>query len=203
LSAAKNLAAALVSEDSLVAIGAQLQGRTPIVVAVQAIESAGVNVIPVALAETIAWRLTLPLDSDIVQINRVGRTRSSGYYRLAMQPLFAGAVEENADYLLVDDFIGQGATLANLKGHIEALGARAILATALTGKRYSAKLALSPDTLKRLGEKHGAGLEKWWREYFGYGFDALSESEARYLLNSPDADTIRNRVLAEQEKARP
>ena len=53
-----------------------------------------------------------------------------------------------AEYFLVDDFIGQGGTLANLKGYLESRGAAVLGATALTGKAYSAKLKLEDDTFK-------------------------------------------------------
>ena len=46
-----------------------------------------------------------------------------------------------------------------------------------------------------LRDKH-VQLENWWLEYFGFDFSCLTESEARYLIRSSDADTIRNRILA-------
>jgi hypothetical protein len=64
----------------------------------------------------------------------------------------------------------------------------------LTGKSFSAKLALSNDQLLALRKKHGHEFEDWWRAQFGHGFDCLTQSEARYLERSPDADTIRNRI---------
>jgi hypothetical protein len=60
-------------------------------------------------------------------------------------------------------------------------------------------LALTDETLKALRIKHG-NLEPWWREQFGFGFDALTESEARYLIRAEDADTIRNRLVEAQQK---
>ncbi|MCL2345022.1 MAG: hypothetical protein FWC58_04115 [Desulfobulbus sp.] len=51
-------------------------------------------------------------------------------------------------------------------------------------------------TLNELRSKHGTELENWWKERFGHAFDALTQSEARYLARSPDADTIRNRIVA-------
>jgi hypothetical protein len=96
----------------------------------------------------------------------------------------------------VDDFIGQGGTLANLKGYIESKGGWVVLATTLTGKSYSAKLAPSIETIHRLRQKHGNELENWWHQTFGYGFDQLTESEARYLERSDDALSIRDRLIA-------
>jgi len=102
--------------------------------------------------------------------------------------------------VIVDDFVGMGGTLANLN-YIESKGGRVLAAITLTGKPYSARLRPEPDQLSKLRAKHGQDLEGFWRERIGHGFDALTQSEARYLSRSPDADTIRNR-LAEKEPAR-
>jgi hypothetical protein len=50
--------------------------------------------------------------------------------------------------------------------------------------------------LEELRQKHGEEFEKWWQERFDYTFDCLTQSEARYLTRSPDAETIRNRLAA-------
>jgi hypothetical protein len=63
----------------------------------------------------------------------------------------------------------------------------------LTGKPYSARQALTKDTLERLRGKHGE-VETGWQARFGYGFDRLTESEARYLVRTEDAHTIRSRI---------
>ncbi len=94
-----------------------------------------------------------------------------------------------------DDFIGQGGTIANLRGHIEQQGGHVIAATVLTGKPFSATLRLSPAQLAILREKHG-NIENWWLTTFGFGFDCLTESEARYLIRTPNAEHIRNRITA-------
>jgi hypothetical protein len=196
---AGDIAAALrLVEDTLSVadVEVQLFDRTPIVVAVQAVEGVSVNVIPEVMAVQLAESLGLPFDESIVQINRVGHTGSGGFKRLATPALFSGEVQAGQEYLLVDDFVGQGGTLANLRGHIERNGGRPILAAALTGKPYSAKLALSTETLTQLRTRHGQDLEQWWKDRFGYGFDLLTESEARYLLRTPDADAVRAGILA-------
>jgi hypoxanthine-guanine phosphoribosyltransferase len=118
---------------------------------------------------------------------------------LARQAVFEGDVVTGAIYLLVDDFIGQGGTLANLKGYIEVKGGRVIGATVLTGKSYSSVLEPTSEQLTALRTKHGQALEDWWQERFGYGFDCLTQSEARYLERSPDADKIRNRITEEEQ----
>jgi hypothetical protein len=138
----------------------------------------------------------LPITESVVQSNTVGHTGASGFQRLANQASFAGEVERGQQYLLVDDFIGQGGTLANLIGYIESAGGQAIAATVLTGKPYSAKLAPDDALIRALRDKHGRDLENWWREKFGFGFDCLTRSEARYLEKSPDARAVRDRIIA-------
>jgi hypothetical protein len=139
--------------------------------------------------------LGLPTANGVLQINLVTHTGADGYHRLARPALFDGEVNAG-EYLLVDDFIGQGGTLANLKGFLESRGGKVIGATTLTGKAYSARLRLEPETLRTLREKHGNELEEWWLATFGYGFEGLTESEARYLSRAEDAHAISTRIVA-------
>ena len=176
-------------------MGSLLDGRTVELVAVHALESAGVNEIPAALARRISHWLNLPVNDSIVQANSVGHTKASGFHRLAHQARFFGPVAPAQPYFLVDDFVGQGGTLANLIGYISANGGEVIGATVLTGKPHSAKLAPDNVSIQSLRNKHGNDFEEWWRKRFGFGFDCLTRSEARYLENSADADTIRNRLV--------
>lgn len=132
--------------------------------------------------------------SGIVQTNVVAHTGANGFGRLARQPFFEGAVTAGQDYVMVDDFVGMGGTLANLRGYIEAQGGKVIGVVTLTGKPYSAKLSLDQTQLQELREKHGNNLEAWWHENFGHAFDCLTQSEARYLARTTDVDTIRDRI---------
>jgi hypothetical protein len=165
-------------------------------VPIHALESAGVNEIPAALARRLSTWFEVPINVSIVHTNTVGHTGATGFQRLANQALFAGEVKPQQRYLVVDDFVGQGGTLANLIGFIASRGGHVVAATVLTGKPYSAKLAPDDSLIQALREKHGQDLEDWWRGTFGFGYDSLTRTEARYLDNSPDAHTIRDRLIA-------
>jgi len=170
--------------------------QKPILVSAHAVEGAGVNAIPEALADMLAQLLGWPTDNGIVQINIVAHTGADGFSRLARQAKFDGDAKAGKPYLLTDDFVGQGGTLANLRAHIMSRGGNVVGATVLTGKPHSAKMTLDVATYKQLRLKHGEGLEDWWNQRFGFGFDCLTESEARYLHNTPDVDRIRNKIIA-------
>ncbi len=196
--AAAELAHALVHEAGLAEIRELVGegGTRPAVVSVQAYERDGYNAIPAALGHLVSEHLGTLLDTKIVQTNIVGHTGADGYGRLARQATFAGEVTPDGTYIMVDDFIGQGGTLANLRGWVERHRGTVICAVGLTGKPYSAKLNPTKEQLHELREKHGPDFEDWWSQLFGHTFDCLTQSEARYLARSPDVDTIRNRLAA-------
>lgn len=175
------------------------EGSKPEIVPVLARESAGENEIPHMAAEVLAQQLGLKANTSIMQADKVSRGGSGAMHRLANQPAFEGKVEPGQAYVLLDDTLAQGGTLAQLKTHIEREGGHVVLATALTAKDYSRKLALDPASLRKVRGRFGA-IEGWWKEQFGHGFDGLTESEARAILTFDrgrlSADGLRNRILA-------
>ena len=197
---AAHLVRDLVGETGIAAVRALIarvsDGGAPVLASASAYESWGVNAIPAALAELLSERLAAPFRTSVVQTNVVGHTGADGYGRLARQARFGGDVDKDCEYVMVDDFIGQGGTLANLRGWIENRGGKVVGAVALTGKLYSAKLSPDREQIRELRERHGSDFETWWREHFGHTFDCLTQSEARYLARSPDVDTIRSRLAA-------
>lgn len=155
-----------------------------------------------AYAIAVGLEFDLPIEFNIVQAARVSRTGSSGFTRLAFPPPFAGTPSNNeATYAIIfDDTLTQGGTLANLRGYVAQFDIETIAATTLTGKNYSSVLAITDETLKLLRDKYNE-LEKWWISAFGYGFTKLTESEAKYILNTKkNADEIRDRILAEKQE---
>jgi len=196
--AAYRLVLATIRDEAIAMLSAAVVDEWPLLVSAHAFEQTGVNAIPEALADEISFRTGWRVDMSIVQTNVVGHTGADGFSRLARQACFSGDVRPGESYVLVDDFIGQGGTLANLRGHIESQGGRVVAATVLTGKPYSAKLTVSGEQLDALRAKHGSNLENWWLDRFGHSFDCLTQSEARYLERSESADLIRNRIAAQE-----
>lgn len=198
--AAKRLSAAMLPAASLDAIG-RLPLKGALIVPVHALEGQGFNRIPAAFAELLGEKFNLEIETGIIQVNVVNHTGATGWQRLASPPLFEGPVIANQRYLLIDDFVGQGGTLANLRGHIAHHGGEAVGAVCLTGRADSSKLALTRNTLEGLKRKHGPELESWWIKTCGYEFVCLTESEARYLVRVENADAVRAR-LAEARSER-
>lgn len=55
------------------------------------------------------------------------------------------------------------------------------------------------EQIDELEKIHGRELQKWWQNRFGFDYDCLTSSEARYLIRTPSADRIRNRIIAAVE----
>jgi hypothetical protein len=195
VAAATRLAVDLVTPEMVAKVAAALGGVRPRVLPVAAEEVSGRNKIPRAVAEVLAARLGLETATGIVQANRARRTGLDGLDRIFAPVDFAGAVEPG-DYLLVDDTLTQGGTFAALASHIREGGGNVVGVVALTGKQYSAKIQPSPEILATLRQKHG-DLEVQFRAATGYGFDALTESEARYLARFEPAERLRDRIAEE------
>ena len=202
--AAAALVRELVEEAGIVSVRRLIDGASrdaaPVLISVHAYESEGVNAIPVALAGLLEQRFGMECEDRVVQSNVVSHTGADGYSRLARQATFGGEVTPEREYVMIDDFVGQGGTLANLRGWIETRGGTVIGAVSLTGKTYSARLNPSLEQLHEIEQKHGPAFEQWWRERFGHAFDCLTQSEARYLARATDVDTIRNRIAAAQQE---
>jgi len=201
IEAAYRLARDLIEDEDINKLSGAIGDNYPIVVAIHAEERVSVNQIPLAYAEVIGNELGLEVDESIVQTEKIGRGGSDGFYRLANQPTFTGEVEKGRKYLIVDDTLTQGGTLASLRGYIESQGGEVILTSALMGKQYSSKLAPSQEILQKLRERYGNEFEQWFVSEFGYGFDSLTESEARYLdrVKVPETESVRDRLLAAKQ----
>ena len=172
-------------------------GRAPIIVPVTGKEGMGANRIPMMAAVNIADRTGWTVERSVVQIHQASRSGGDGFYRLVNQPAFDGQIQPGRDYVLVDDTLTQGGTLASLKGFIESRGGRVVATVAMEGKQYSSRLAPTSATLDALKQRWPE-LEGWWNENFPYSIDRLTESEARYLTRIRGVSTfgqLRDRII--------
>jgi hypothetical protein len=193
--AALTLSQELLSPVATNALRDLIGGRHAILLPITADEITGFNAIPDAMAQALSNALNLRASAgDIVQSNKVGHTRARSFNRLVTPAAFEGRVIPGATYVLVDDHVGLGGTLANLKGYIETGGGRVIAMTKLTESRDARHIALQADVLDMLRERHGEGLENLWQEQFGHGLDCLTNVEGGILRREQTLESIRDRL---------
>lgn len=141
------------------------------------------NALPFALAAKLRASLDGIANDEIRQGARVGRTKLPNFPKFLFQPHFVGSVATDRPYILVDDNLGLGGTLASLHSHIANNGGTVIGITALshtTGR--DVPFALTESTLSSLHEKYGPGLGTLWKEKIGYEPNCLTEGEGRFLV---------------------
>jgi hypothetical protein len=195
--AAARLSDALIDKNAMAGLAAYLATyRNPVFLPVHAEEDAGFNAIPLGMCQFMQLAWDIPIDDNIVQINKVSHTRADGFTRLARQPLFSGELNRDADYVIVDDHFGMGGTIANLRGYVMAHGGCIVGASTLTASRRNDIIALSAETHSNLQRKFGTALDEYFQEEFGFNSACLTEPEGSYLLRVEDVDEIRGRILA-------
>lgn len=194
--AAFNVAVDLVTDDVIARVNEKIGDQEAVILPVLAIEGQGNNKIPLMTAMRLGDKTGRTVDLDIYQSVKANRTALNGLDRIFRRPQFDGPVQPGANYFLVDDTLTQGGTFAALSQHIQRGKGNVAGAFTLTGKQYSANLALQPQTLQVLRERYG-DIEQQFRAATGYGFDSLTESEGRYLTKHGSPDAIRERILNE------
>jgi simple sugar transport system permease protein len=196
--AAERFVDAMVTVDKIEQIRRMIGDTQPIVVAPHAEEVTGRNAIPETYAHYLSDELGLSVDREIVQANRPRRTGQDGAYRRAARCAFDGDVEQGRDYLMVDDNVTQGGTLADLRSFIEQRGGNVVGASTLTGSRSSEILAPRAETIHQLRTRF-PDLEAKWKTAFGHDFTGLTQSECTYLVRSKPADALGDRIIASRQ----
>jgi hypothetical protein len=160
-------------------------------------ESSGDNAIPQVMAEVFALVCGATADRGLVQITKVYHTGANPMERLALRPEFEGPVVSGANYVLLDDVVSLGGTLAELAHYIQINGGlvRDIAVIVNAGRNKS----LTPDikTLRILNERFGNEII----EIFGININALTANEAQYLVGFRSTDEIRNRIIKAKKES--
>lgn len=184
----------IIKDEDILKLKNHIGCQHPIIVPVQAIEEFGVNKIPAACAYHISTKLNCNPCSDIVQINMPKRTDKGAYYRLSQYPFFDGNVINNQSYIIVDDTLTMGGTMASLRGFIENNGGNVLIAIALTGHPGAASLNIKDNMLTAINAKHGNELNEWWKSEIGFGIDKLTQGEAGHIKKAPSLEEIKDRI---------
>ena len=106
------------------------------------------NALPFAFSSRLGEILGLEQWEDVIEYARPGRTALSGWQRLLWQPKFTGSVRHGAAYILVDDVVTNGGTLAALRSYIVQQGGTVIGAAVLSNQTVSRSLAHYRSELK-------------------------------------------------------
>ena len=200
LEAALDLVERLITDDTIEQLSELIGDEKPVILPVLAEEATGRNKIPIAFAQEIAERLNLDVETDIIQQEFVGRTDSGADHRLEFNPSFEGEVKQGKKYIVVDDTLTMGGTLASLRGYIENRGGQVVGATVMTAHPGALDMVVKPNMLEAIGVKHGQVMNEFWKENYGYEIDKLTQGEAGHLKAAQSVDSLRERLTKARDE---
>jgi len=157
-------------------------------VAPHAREASGDNAIPQTLAAVCATIFRGTVDQEVVQSDRVYHTGANAMERLASRATFEGHVASGARFVLVDDVINLGGTLAELNDYILSRGGQVVDVVALVNAGRNPDLLPVRKDVRLIKER----FKDEFTEIFGIRPEALTANEARYLVGFRSLDEIRD-----------
>jgi hypothetical protein len=148
------------------------------------------NALPLELARSAARSLKARIPPLIVQDNVVHHTGADSLQRVIDQPSFTGTVLPGK-YLIVDDVVTLGSTLANLRGWIELNGGKVALASTLSAAIFSTKLTPDWSSITSIRSRFPHDLTSFTQD-LGFPVDWLTNREARYVGGLKNLNSLRN-----------
>jgi hypoxanthine phosphoribosyltransferase len=121
-------------------------------------------------------RLNMPLNLDSINATRYQNQTSGGTIKWILKP--ATSLKDRT-VLIIDDILDEGVTLAAIKAHCLADGAKAVYTAALVDKDLGCEKPIAVDFIGLITEN---------RYLFGYGMDYKG-----YLRNAPGIYAVREK----------
>lgn len=208
IAAARRIVQAFLKPDSLSDIQKLTQQADTLVVSPCTASKGRRNVLPITMAHHIAHHLELRVNKEIFQHVGDHKTGQEGMDRLFNHPGFYGPVHRGRNYLIVDDVLTMGGTVADLRSHIERKGGRVVGTVVLAHTPTAAEsrflrplrsggevtsLAIDPLDVHGLKKKFGPTLSTLCRRAFGFGPECFTVREGGFVARLPDLDPLRGR----------
>ncbi len=174
-----------------------------VILPVDALEGEGKNKIPLAIAKVLSERLGgVFVDTEIKQADKVSRTGQGINHRLAFMPTFVGKVEDK-EFLIVDDTLRVGGTIANLRGYIDHNGGKTAGVFVMQSDEQSLTLQPSEKTYNKLYRKHNREkVDDFCRKEFGFDSTCLTRGEAGNIAAAASLDDMERRISDAREDGR-
>ena len=150
------------------------------------------NKLPIALAEAIGLKVSM----NVSKINSGQRKHMGAMMRLLNPPVFTGEVRREVNYIIVDDIITQGGTVASLRKHILMGGGNVVAVTALAYAFGAERLSPKEENICMLENKFGRKkINEILKKYFiAKSVYELTNGQISYLLRFKGIDNIIKKI---------
>lgn len=171
--------------DELRAI-AIAKGVTPIVVGPAAQVGESQNALALTYAEWLAKEMDWPVEDRVFQTKAVSRDKQNWLFRLAHPAEFYGQIDTTTPYVIVDDVVTQGGTLADLRSFILGKGGSVIAMSAIASREgTNRQIRIGHETITQLESHYGSDFAQFCSQNLGFGHDCLTHDEGGRLLGCP------------------
>lgn len=191
-----NMVERLLKDETIEQMIEQFQPRrdNTVLLPVLAEENTGNNKIPLAVAQIISERTGIPCCETVFQTNHIGRTQKNADSRLLFHATFGGEVEKGKNYILIDDTLTMGGTMASLRSFVLQNGGNVSGVMVMSAQERSLQLAPTAEMIDNIRTKYGENIEEILKQELGYGLQELTNSEAAHILTYENAHTLRTRL---------
>lgn len=145
------------------------------------------NRLATAAAVHLGKHLGLQVDSSIIEVAQGCLRELTPLQRLFNCPKFEGEVQRGRWYIIVDDHISRGTTMASLRSHIVRNGGRfacgCVLASPTGEERVN--LNASAKDIQRVAAGFNTDIIKWFERMTDVIMDGLTQPEAAFLYSPP------------------
>ncbi|MBL8597720.1 MAG: hypothetical protein JNL14_08280 [Devosia sp.] len=179
-------------------------GVTPKIIAPSAQVGDSNNALAIGYAQWLGHELDWPVEERVFQSKTVSKDREGAWFRLAHQSTFYGEIDSKASYVIVDDVVTLGGTLADLRSFIIGKGAKVIAMSAIaSGTGADKQIRLGDGTRDKLEKHYGSSLASDCSDILGFPHTCLTNDEAGRLLGCSGYVEFRKNIQRERDKAAP
>lgn len=168
---------------------------TPILVAPAAHVEDSNNVLAIGYAHWLGHELDWPVEERVFQAKTFSKDRSDAWIRIANRSTFYGEIDRKSPYVIVDDVLTLGGTLADLRSFIIDKGGSVIgMSTIASRYGHDAPIHLGKDLQTKLEKYYGSDLEKFCNEHLGFGHQCLTRSEGEKFFGCSGYVELRKKI---------
>lgn len=194
----------LIQNRTLAALARLARGlsRTPFLIAPASQIEESNNALAITYAQWLSMELGWPVFESVYQTKAFAKDRSDHWTRLLHRSTFYGDIDTSRPYVLVDDVLTLGGTLADLRAFILGKGGTVIAMSVIATKDGADRaIHLSPAEANRLGEQYGNDFPEFCQTHFGFQPDGFTSPEAGKLLSCSGYVELRKGLLRAGYKA--
>lgn len=177
-------------------------GVTPHLIAPAATVDESQNALAIGYAQWLGKQLEWPVEERVYQQKTRSKDREGPWFRLAHPSTFYGQIDTGASYVIVDDVITLGGTLADLRSFIISKGGNVIAMSAIASPDgTNSQVRLSDLTRHHLEKHYGPDLSGYCLDVLGHSHDCLTNEEGRKLLGCSGYVEFGEKLQRERNKA--